>query len=78
MGNQGSNQNKKPNVSTSDSRVVLKLRYRDIILHYPFKFKVSIGDIDIFPGGFDGLRLWDTDVILSRFIILENERFEGR
>ena len=62
MGNQ--------NQKNSQPRVVLKLRHRDIILHYSFKFKVSIGDIDIFPGGFDGLRLWDADVVLSRFTIL--------
>ena len=54
------------------NRVILKLRYRDIILHYSFKFKVVIGDIDIFPSGFDGLRLWETDVVLARFAFLEN------
>ena len=70
MGNQGSNDNKKGEIVKAANKVVLKLRHRDIILHYSFKFKVVIGDIDIFPSGFDGLRLWDTDVMLSRFVIL--------
>lgn len=72
MGNQNGNADKKPSILPSENKVILKLRYRDIILHYSFKFKVSIGDIDIFPSGFDGLRLWDTDVISARFAILEN------
>ena len=70
MGNQNTNNGKQTPITTSSNKIILKLRNRDIILHYSFKFKVNIGDIDIFPSGFDGLRLWDTDVILSRFIIL--------
>ena len=72
MGNQNANPDKKPTIVQSENRVILKLRYRDIILHYSFKFKLAIGDIDIFPSGFDGLRLWDSDVVLARFAILEN------
>jgi hypothetical protein len=32
--------------------------------------KLSITDIALFPHSLEGLRLWDTDIILSRFIIL--------
>ena len=78
MGNQGSNDNKNSKNIKSSSKVVLKLRHRDIVLHYSFKFKVVIGDIDIFPSSLEGLRLWDTDVVLSRFVILENERFQDK
>ena len=70
MGNQNTTDSKQTPITTNSNKIILKLRYRDIILHYSYKFKVNIGDIDIFPNGFDGLRLWDTDVILSRFIIL--------
>jgi len=40
--------------------------------------KVAIGDVDTFPNNFEGLRLWDSDVILSRFVILENERVKKK
>jgi hypothetical protein len=34
--------------------------------------KVTIADIDMFPHELSGLRLWDVDIILSRYIILES------
>lgn len=57
---------------------MLKLRYRDIILHYSFKMKLTIADIGLFPDHLEGLRLWDSDIVISRFIILENEMFKNK
>ena len=68
MGNQQDTKKKENN----PQKIILRLRYRDIIIHYSFKMKLTIGDVDLFPSGFDGLRIWDTDIVLSRFIILEN------
>lgn len=40
--------------------------------------KVTIADIGLFPDHLEGLRLWDSDIVLSRFIILENELFKNK
>ncbi len=69
----GNNQSEEKNQArSSGQKIILKLRYRDIILHYSFKMKLTIADISIFPDHLEGLRLWDVDIVLSRFIILEN------
>jgi len=57
---------------------VLRLRNRDIILHYAFKMKLIVSDIGVFPHELEGLRLWDSDIILARFVILESERFRSK
>lgn len=75
MGNQTTN---KEQANAEGHKVVLSLRCRDIILHYPFKMKVLITDISLFPHGLQGLKLWDVDIVLSRFIILENEKFKNK
>ena len=67
--------NNQPATNESQQTVVLKLRNRDIILHHAYKMKLTIGDIDIFPHGMGGLRLWDANIILARYIIIENHRF---
>ncbi len=66
------------NAHTQGQKIVLKLRYRDIVLHYSFKMKLIISDIGIFPDHLEGLRLWDSDIVLSRFIILENQQFKNK
>jgi predicted nicotinamide N-methyase len=40
--------------------------------------KAAISDLDIFPHELEGLRLWDIDVIVARYVILESDRFKGR
>jgi hypothetical protein len=56
----------------SSQKIVLRLRSRDIILHYGYRMRLSISDIDIFPHELEGLRLWEIDIIISRYIILES------
>ncbi len=76
MGNQPPN---KPNGQAEPSqKIVLRLRSRDIILHYGFKMKVTISDIDMFPHELQGLKLWDIDIIISRYIILESDKFKNK
>lgn len=43
------NQESQKGPSTEAHKIVLRLRSRDIILHYGFKFKVTISDLDMFP-----------------------------
>jgi predicted nicotinamide N-methyase len=76
MGNQANN--KKSNSSEPSQKIILRLRSRDIILHYGYKMKLTISDIDVFPHELEGLRLWDIDVIVSRYIILESEKFKNK
>lgn len=76
MGNQP---NGKGNSAGEQSqKIVLRLRSRDIILHYGYKMKLTISDIDVFPHELEGLRLWDIDIIASRYIILESDRFKNK
>jgi hypothetical protein len=69
MGNETPKNN---TVGQINQKIILRLRNRDIILHYAFKMKLIISDIGVFPHGLEGLKLWDSDVILSRFCILES------
>lgn len=72
------NENNKQSTSADGNKVTLRLRNRDIILHYAFKMKLLISDIALFPHELEGLRLWDIDVVLARFAILESSRFRGK
>ena len=56
----------------------MQLRDRDIVLNYESRIKLKIGDMDIFPGGFERLRLWDTPIVLARHIVLNKNIFEGK
>ena len=56
----------------------MELRERDIILDYKSRTKVLIGDLSFFPAGFEGLRLWDANIILARYLLLNKEIFKGK
>lgn len=74
MGNEGN----RPNSASDGQKIILRLRNREILLHYAFKMKLMISDIALFPHELEGLRLWDSDIVLARFAILESERFRGK
>lgn len=42
------------------------------------KVKVKIGDMNIFPSGFERLRLWDSSIVLARYILKNINLFEGK
>ncbi len=50
----------------------MQLSSRSIILHYGYKMNLVIGDVGVFPHGLSGLKLWESNIILSRYIILNN------
>ena len=56
----------------------MELRERDIILDYKSKTKLVIGDLSFFPAGFEGLKLWDTNIILARYLFLNKDIFKGK
>ncbi len=45
-------------MQTGQDKLILQLRSRSIIIHYGYKFSVSIGDVAMFPHGLSGLKLW--------------------
>ena len=59
-------------------KFVLQLRNRDIVLSFQKKIKVRIGDLNIFPSGFERLRLWDSSIILARYVLKNKNLFNGR
>ena len=56
----------------------MELRDRDIIIDYKSKTKLKIGDLFFFPASFDGLRLWDSNITLARYIFLNKDLFERK
>ena len=59
MGNEGN----RPNSASDGQKIILRLRNREILLHYAFKMKLMISDIALFPHELEGLRLWDSDIV---------------
>ena len=74
----GQEDSKENSAKGAENKIVLKLRTRDIVLHYAFKMKAVVSDIALFPHQLEGLKLWDADVTLARYAILESERFRGK
>jgi hypothetical protein len=61
-----------PKPSLHHHRYLLEIRHREIILDFTSKTKLTIGDVLSFPsgGGFDGLHLWDCNIVLARYVVL--------
>lgn len=58
---------------------MLEIRDREIILDFKAKTKLMIGDVNLFPsGGFEGLHLWDSNIVLARYILMHKEQFSGK
>jgi hypothetical protein len=37
-----------------------------------------IGELEVFPHGLDGLKLWDAGIVLSRYVIINSDLFTGK
>jgi hypothetical protein len=73
MGNNNQSPSKAPKViQAGGDKLILQLRSRSIIIHYGYKFNLHIGDAGVFPHGLGGLKLWESSIILARFVILNN------
>jgi len=40
--------------------------------------KIQIADIERFPHGLDGLKLWEAGIILARYAIINNQIFKDK
>lgn len=56
------------NQKSHQQKYILELRDREIIIDFKNKVKVNIGDILSFPSGFEGLHLWESNIILAKYI----------
>ena len=59
-------------------QLVMKVTNQSIILHPELKMTLTIGDLEVFPHGLDGLKLWDAGIVLSRFIIKHHDHFKDK
>lgn len=59
-------------IQTSPDKLVVQLRTRKIVIHYGYKFNVEIGDVGMFPDGLSGLKLWESNIVLARYCVLNN------
>lgn len=64
--------------SNNKNSVALQLVHKEVILHYAYKIKLKIGYTTKFPHYYEGLKLWDANIVLARFIILNSELFKGK
>lgn len=57
--------------------VTVRIRDKEIILHYPYKIKFTIGYASTFPHNFEGLKLWDANIALARYTVINTHKFKG-
>lgn len=55
-----------------------KCKDEHVIIHNSFKMTLNIASLDTFPHGFDGLRLWEAGIVLSRYIVNNSSMFKGK
>lgn len=56
----------------------MELTDQNIILDYKNKVKVVVGDIFNFPSEYDGLHIWDANIILARYALLNKHLFKDK
>lgn len=62
----------------SNQKIVMNLNNQKIILIKELGMWVTIGELEVFPHGLDGLKLWDAGIVLSRYVILNCELFKDK
>ena len=62
----GDQHSKQAEASRNGPKFVMKVQNQKIILQHQLKFVLNIGDLEVFPHGLDGLKLWDAGIILAR------------
>lgn len=61
---------------TEGREISIQLNYKEIILHYPYKIKLMIGYSATFPHSFEGLKLWDANILIARHIVMNTHKFK--
>jgi predicted nicotinamide N-methyase len=59
-------------------KTILKVDNEEIILHNSYSMKLTLGEMQIFPHGLDGLKLWDAGIVLARYGILNPAYFKDK
>jgi len=76
---QPSKSNNQPRIpQTGQEKLIVQLRSRSIVLHYAYKLSLHIGDVALFPHGLSGLKLWESNIVLARFVVMNNEIFKNK
>ena len=77
--NKSSKANNQPKIlQTGPEKLIVQLRSRSIVIHYGYKFSLHIGDVALFPHGLSGLKLWESNIVLARFVVMNNELFKNK
>lgn len=67
-----------PQENKTQQRFIMEIRDRDIVLSWKEAIKLKIGDLKIFPSGYERLRLWDSHIVLSRYVLKNVDMFKGK
>lgn len=57
--------------------IAIATQTKEIILHYPYKLKLNIGYASTFPHNYEGLKLWDANIVLARYIVINSNKFKN-
>ena len=66
------------NQPQKENSITLHLTEKEIILHYAYKLKLKIAYSPQFPHRMEGLRLWDSNVITARYVVINSASFAGK
>ena len=62
----------------NNSGIALYLTEKEIVLHYAYKIRLKIGYSIKFPHRYEGLKLWDSNIILARYIVINSAIFKDK
>ena len=67
----GDHHSKQAEKSNQAPKFIMKVQNQKIVLQPELKFILNIGDLEVFPHGLDGLKLWDAGIVLARYFLLQ-------
>jgi predicted nicotinamide N-methyase len=79
MGNNHQKQSKtdSPNKEHT-TKVILQLNVQEIIIHHAFSMKLKLAEVQTFPHGLDGLKIWEAGIVLARYAVLNCKIFKEK
>ena len=54
------------------------MQIQQIIIHHAFKMKLILTDVETFPHGLDGLKIWQAGIVLARYAVLNCAVFKNK
>lgn len=64
--------------ANSRNPIALKTENKEIILHYTYKTMLKISQATTFPHGYEGLKTWDANVVMARFVLINLNKFKDK